>query len=220
MKVAIIGITGRIGKRVARELVSRGHEVFGGNRRTKRVAEVIGDLDIPTEQVDTSDYDSLIRFVQGKDAVFLATAPMREAPEAYPEHSRNVIRACKEAGVPRLVAMSNYKALRAPSGQDMLEADKPHPAFYKIEAVYDEEERVFREEHTLDWLLIAPAAETFPYGEKTGQFRVREDVLVVTDPDNNNFKETSKISMEDVAYFAADEIEHPESSQTLVSIAY
>ena len=39
--IAVIGITGRIGKRVAGELLARGARVRGGNRRPERVRPVL-----------------------------------------------------------------------------------------------------------------------------------------------------------------------------------
>ncbi len=223
MKVVVIGITGRLGKRIARELVTRGHDVLGVNRRPERVPVVLGDLlgspKLETRVGDTADYAGILDCLRGADVVVLATAPTREHPEEYPGHSRNVIEAAKAAGVRRLIALSNYKALRAPDGRPMLEAEPPHPYFYAVEAVFAAEAEIFRSEASLDWLLIAPPAELYPYGEVTGSYRVGEDALIVSDPASHAYKDVSRLSMEDLASFVAEEIERPRYSRTLVTLA-
>lgn len=220
MRVVIIGITGRLGKRIARELLGRGHDVLGVNRRPERVTAVLGDLKVNTRAGDTADRSGILECIRGADVVVLATAPTREHPEAYPEHSRNVIEATKEAGVKRLIALSNYKALKAPDGRPMLEAEPPHPYFYAVEAVFAAEAEIFRRERDLDWLLVAPPAELYPYGEVTGKYRVGTDTLLVTGPANRAYKEVSALSMEDLACFVAEEIERHEYCRELVTLAY
>lgn len=220
--IAVIGITGRIGKRVAGELLARGARVRGGNRRPERVRPVLEPLGLtlPTAQVDTGNYESVARFVSGADAVVLATAPTREHPEEYPGHSANVIRACKQEGVRRLVALSNFMALKGPDGRPMLEVEPPHPAFERVERVYAQERDLFFAETELDWLLVAPPAEVIPYGEVTGRYRVGTDTLLVTDPEDPNFKRTSRLTMEDLASFAAQETWEPVRHRQLVTLAY
>ena len=220
MKIAIIGITGRLGKRIGIELRARGHQVIGMNRRAERVPVRLQGVDIPTVVADTADYDSILAGIQGADVVVLATAPTREHPEEYPEHSKNVIAACKTAGVARLIALSNYMALNAPDGRPMIEAEPPHAMFYDIESVFAMEANVFRSETELNWLLVAPPAELYPYGEVTGRYRIGENTLIVTDPANHVFLETSKISMEDLTGFIADEIENQRYRHTIVTLAY
>ena len=60
MRVVIIGITGRLGKRIARELVSRGHDVLGVNRadrwqislqEARSILDSMDDHDTPMNRV-------------------------------------------------------------------------------------------------------------------------------------------------------------------------
>jgi putative NADH-flavin reductase len=101
----------------------------------------------------------------------------------------------------------------------MLEAEPPHPYFYDVEAVFAAEAAIFRNEQDLDWLLVAPPAELYPYGEVTGQYRVGKDTLLVSDPANPAFKEVSVLSMEDLAFFVAEEIERQRYSRELITLA-
>lgn len=220
MKIVIIGITGRMGKRIAKELLDRGHEVIGINRRPERVPIVVKDSRIKTLVGNTADHNSILSGIQGADVVVLVTAPSRECPEEYVKNNQNVIMSAKIAGVKRLVALSNYKALKAPDGRRMLEAEPPHPAFYSIEAVFEKEAGMFQKEDELDWLLVTPPAELFPYGEVTKKYRVGKQTLLVTDSSNPCFKETSRLSMEDLAYFIAEEIDERRYNREQITLAY
>jgi len=220
MDVTVIGATGRIGKRVARMLAERGHDVRGVNRRPDRAAVVLAGSGVRTCTADTGDEASLAPALAGADTAVLTTAPTREDPSAYLTQTASVLRAVRHAGVTRLVAVSSYVALRAPDGRTVLEAEPAHPYFRPIEEVYPAQAAMFRAETGLDWLLVAPAAELYPYGEVTRGYRVARDVLVVTDPASPNFKETSVLSMEDLAAFITDEVEHPARHRQLVTLAY
>lgn len=219
MVVAVIGITGRIGKRAVPALVARGVKVYGGNRRIKRVPDGMKAMLARMAQVDTGDPVSLDALIAGADAVLLAAAPTREHPEEYPEHSRNVIEACRRMGVKRLVAMSNYKALLAPDGRPMMDAEPAHPVFHDIEASFDAEDAVFRAEKELDWVLIAGGADTKPYAPARGDYRIQEDVLLVSG-ELTSFKDSSTISLDDLTACAVNEIMEPKHSRALICAAY
>jgi len=225
MKVLVVGITGRIGKRVARLLLERGYEVIGVNRRVERVPVIWnGQPPFETIALDALDVGALAAAVKGTDAVVFASTPTREAPADYLQQNRNLIRsvrgAAKASGM-RIVALSGTYALNAPDGRPMLEVSPPNPYFLELESVFAKVTELYQTEAAdLDWLLIAPAAETYPYGEATGEYRVAEGQIVVTDPASLAFKETSKISMEDVAHLVVAELEHPAHHNTLISLGY
>ena len=120
-KVAIIGITGRIGTRTAKELLGRGFDVTGINRRPERVAARCTDFSCPTVKADAGNYEEIIRAVQGADVVVMAVEPTREHPETYPADNMNVLKACKACGVKQFITVLNYYALKSPDGRPMLD---------------------------------------------------------------------------------------------------
>lgn len=218
-KVAIVGITGRVGKRVAKELLNRDFEIIGINRRPERFS-VCCDFDCPHVKADAGDYASILSAIRGVDTVVMATEPMREHPETYPQENENVLLACKEAGVRHYITVLNYYALTAPDGRSMIEADPVHPQFLPIESAYPAAAARISKEKDLDWVIFAAPAEMVPYAGKTGNYRTQPNVLLTTNPDSLVFKETSRLSMEDMADCIANQVEFHRWHQQIISVAY
>ena len=68
--VAILGITGRAGSRIATELLQRGHTVTGIARNVVK-AEARPGLSL--KQADATQLDALVALLRGHDAVISAT---------------------------------------------------------------------------------------------------------------------------------------------------
>lgn len=220
MRIAVIGATGRIGKRVTRMLVEQGHVVIAVNRRADRAGQLLGDLPIRAVVGDATHADSVREWVVGADAVLVSIAPTREEPGQYLTAQANVIEAVRAASVPRLVAISNHMALAAPDGRPMLQAQPPNPYFREVEEVFTAQASMYRGTGDVDWLLVAPPAELFPYGQVTGAYRTGVDQLIVTNASNPHFKEVSTLSMEDLADFTSRELTNPTMSHVLATAAY
>lgn len=217
--VVIVGVTGRVGTRTARELLSRGYELIGINRRPERVP-VRCDFQCRTVKADAGNYSDILEAVRGADAVVMVTEPTREHPERYPQDVLNVLRASREAGARQFIAVLNYYALKAPDGRSMLEADPVHPEFLAVESAYPKAAELIRREEGIDWVIFSAPAEMVPYLGKTEKYRMQPEVLVTTDPDSPVFKEMSRLSMEDMADCIADQIDVPRWHRQLVSVAY
>ncbi|HTD04055.1 NAD(P)H-binding protein, partial [Undibacterium sp.] len=82
MKLAIIGVTGRAGSRIAAEALRRGHSVTGIARSTAQAAPAGVDL----QQGDATQPEQLAALIRGHDAVVssarfsvLKAAPLLQA---------------------------------------------------------------------------------------------------------------------------------------------
>jgi putative NADH-flavin reductase len=203
MKVALIGVTGRVGSRLLAELLRRGHQVTGIARDTGKVARQPG---LVLKNADANQPAQLVPLLKGHEAVFSAVKFATADAAA-------LIAAVKQAAVPRLLVVGGAGTLEVAPGVQALDAPG-FPDAYKPEATAG---RVFlealRKETALDWTFLSPSAEFAP-GERTGKFRLGLDQLLVG-PDGKSW-----ISMEDFAIAFVDELESPRHSRRRFTVGY
>lgn len=202
MHVALIGVTGRVGSRLAAELVSRGHTVTGIALHVPRTA-LPG---IEVREADATSPDSLAPCLVGHDAVISATRFVTSDADA-------LITAVKRAGVKRLLVVGGAGSLEVAPGTAL--ADTPgFPPAFKAEA--DAGARFLqrlRAERDLDWTFLSPSADFAP-GTRTGHFRLGGDQLL------RDAQGRSHISMEDFAIAMVDELERPAHSRRRFTVGY
>jgi len=194
MKIALIGITGRVGSRVADELLKRGHQVTGIARTQGEVNEQPG---LTVRQGDATDPEGLTPILAGHDAVISATRFV--SADAKP-----LLAAVKNAGVPRLLVAPGTLLIDTPEFPD---AYKPEA---RAGVVFLD---TLRQEKVLNWTFLSPSA-LFEPGERTATFRVGDDHLLADDEGK------SWISMEDYAIALADEVETPQHSRRRYTVGY
>jgi len=202
--IAILGITGRAGSRIATELLQRGHTVTGIARNIAGVAAREG---LTLKAGDATKADALAPLLHGHDAVVSATRFDGGSDAA------TLIAAAKQAGVPRMLVVGGAGSLEVAPGLAVV--DTPNfPAAYKAEALAG---RTFldalRGEKELDWTFISPSA-LFEPGERTGKFRIGGDQLLA------DAAGASRITMEDYAIALVDEIESPQHSRRRFTVGY
>ena len=203
MKVALIGIRGRVGSRLATELLLRGHSVTGIGRSPVTIDPRPG---VTMKQGDATQSLMLASLLAGHDAVLSASRFQTSDANA-------LITAVRKAGVKRLLVVGGAGSLEVAPGKALV--DTPDfPEAYKVEAragvkFLD----TLRNEKELDWTYLSPSAELSP-GERTGKFRIGGDQLLV---DSNG---KSWISMEDFAIAMVDELEHPKHSRRRFTVGY
>ena len=203
-RIAILGITGRAGSRIANELLQRGHTVTGIARNVSDVAPREG---LDTKAGDATKADALAPLLRGHDAVVSATRFDGGSDAA------TLVAATREAGVPRLLVVGGAGSLEVAPGVAVV--DTPgFPDAYKAEASAG---RLFldalRGEKAIDWTFISPSA-VFEPGQRTGQFRIGGDGLLSDSAGN------SHISMEDYAIALVDEIEVPKHARQRFTVGY
>ena len=202
MKIAIIGVTGRVGSRLATELISRGHAVTG--IAMHRPQEVRPDLTVLA--ADATKPDSLAPCLAGQDAVISASRFVTSNADA-------LIAAMRTAVVKRLLVVGGAGSLEIEPGKALMDADG-FPEAFKAEAKAGAWflQRL-RAERDLDWTFLSPSADFAP-GERTGRFRLGGDQLL-SDSDGK-----SHISMEDFAIAMVDEVEKHAHSRQRFTVGY
>lgn len=202
MKVALIGASGNAGQRLHHELVSRGHEVTAIARTPERVQPLdrtiamAGDIAAP---------DALAEILSGHDAVISAVMFTAFDPD-------KLMQAVRASGVPRYLIVGGAGSLEVAPGARLI--DSPDfPDAYRAEATAGAAylDRLKRTEG-LDWTFLSPSA-VFEAGERTGNFRIGHDDLLVG-------ADGSRISYEDFAIAMVDELENPKHSRARFTVGY
>jgi len=203
MKIALVGISGRVGVRILTELLRRGHTVTGIARNATKMAP---ELHLLLKNADATSPPQLSALLPGHDAVISATRFATSDPYA-------LISAVKQTAVKRLMVVGGAGSLDVAPGKALV--DTPDfPEAYKAEALAGLTFlNVLRAETTLDWTFLSPSAEFAP-GTRTGKFRLGIDQLLI---DGNG---KSWISMEDFAIALVDELEVPKHSRQRFTVGY
>ena len=203
MKIAIIGITGNVGTRLAAELLRRGHQVTGIARNPRGMASQAGLL---LKEGDIKNESALAILLAGHDVVVHSVK--FETTDVH-----RVIGATKKARLKRLLVVGGAGSLEVAPGVQLVDTPE-FPPVYKAEALAGRDFlTVLRGEKELEWTYVSPSAFFSP-GERTGKFRIGQDQLLVSGSGE------SKISMEDFAIAFADEIEQPEHLRQRFTVGY
>jgi len=202
--IAIIGATGRAGSQLLEEALRRGHTVTAIARHASD--KLAGRQGVSAVDLDVLDAKALTSALTGHDAVFSAAHFATVPPGA-------VIGPVKQAGVPRLLVVGGAGSLLVPGGAKVI--DTPDfPEAYKAEASAGGKFLdALRAEPVLDWTFLSPSAE-FVEGERTGQFRLGQDDLLVS------AEGRSWISFADFAIALLDEFEQPKHSRERFTVGY
>jgi putative NADH-flavin reductase len=201
MKIALIGATGNVGRRVTEEAISRGHEVVAIARDVSTVEEQAG---VTAVQADLTDKAAIGEAIEGADAVVLSVKFQELDVEA-------LLDALKDAK--RLLIVGGAASLYVAPGLQLIDTEG-FPDFIKVEAEPARQAlaRIQREQD-LDWTFLSPSVFFGP-GERTGNFRLGKDDLL-SDADGK-----SHISYEDYAIALLDEIEQPKHSRQRFTVGY
>ncbi len=203
MKVALIGASGRVGSRLATELLRRGHQVTGIVRKPGQLAARPG---MTVKHADATNASALAAVVAGHDAVISSSRFQTSDPKA-------LLAALRSANVSRLLVVGGAGSLTVAPGKALMNA-ADFPEAFKAEAAAGAQFlEALRQEHDLNWTFLSPSANFAP-GERTGTFRLGGDALLV---DANG---KSWISMEDFAIAMVDELEHPRHRKKRFTVGY
>lgn len=147
--IAVVGGSGFVGRHVCHRLAGEGYRVRVATRDRERAKDKL--IFLPTveaELVNTNDRQQIAAFVRGADAVINLVGVLHERrgagsfQAAHVELAANVVAACREAGVRRLLHMS------------ALQADRNGPSRYLRSK--GEAEAIVRDSG-LDWTVFRPS---------------------------------------------------------------
>ena len=203
MKIAIVGATGRIGSRLTDEALRRGHTVTAIARKASALAPREG---VTARDADVNDAQAAAAALEGHDVAVVSVSFRAMTAEG-------VLKAVKSAAVPRLMVVGGAGSLEIKPGVALIDTPEFPEAFKPEAGAGREFLNVLKKEQALNWTYVSPSALIFP-GERTGQFRVGKDTLLVAGDGK------SSISMEDYAVGFLDEIERPAHPRQRFTLGY
>lgn len=213
MKVAIIGATGFVGRRVVDEALARGIQVTAIARQKKDLPE---HAHLTVALGDVADTAWLVGQLRGQDAVISAYNPGWGEDNLYEKTVRGaqqILTAVEQAGVKRLLVVGGAGSLEVAPGVELVDTPQfPEEIRPGAQAVRDLRNKL-RNESALDWTYLSPAALLEP-GKRTGQFRLGTTQLLM------NGEAPASISVEDLAVAIVDEIEKPQFIRAQFTAAY
>lgn len=210
MKVAVVGASGTIGKRIAEEAVRRGHEVTAVVRNPEKMQDFKDRMNVV--QASAVDPDSIAEAVKGSDAVISAYGPRFGEEEELLEAARALLEGVRRGGVSRLLIVGGAGSLMTDSGKALMDTPGFPGEFRTLAMAHGDAYGIYRESD-MDWTYLSPAAIIEP-GRRTGQFRIGTDRLI-TDESGD-----SRISAEDYAVAMIDELEDPQFTRARFTVAY
>jgi putative NADH-flavin reductase len=203
MKIAIVGATGRVGRRILDEALRRDHRVTGIARDASKLLQtegftlVAGDAGEPAVLAATlADHDAVVSAV-----------PFRTSDPA------KVIDAVRRSRLNRCVVVGGAGSLEVEPGK--LLVDTPNfPDFAREEARAGKRFLdALRDTTDVNWTMLSPSA-LLVAGQRTSLFRLGKDTLL-TAHDGKSW-----ISYEDYAVALLDELERPKHLYERFTVGY
>ena len=200
MRLIVFGANGRLGSRILREALDRGHQVTAVVRDPGRLQS--SDERLTAVTGDVCDAGSVAAVATGHDAVISTVGPTGNSrPDLVVDAARALIDGLTRAGVRRLVVVGGAGSLDVAPGVQLVDAPSFPKAWRDIAIAHRDALDLYRTAD-LDWTYISPAAMLEP-GERTGKYRTGTGQLLTDE------KGESRISMEDLAIAFLDEVEKP-----------
>lgn len=202
MNLVIIGATGMVGTRVAREADRRGHRLTTTSRQSAPGPELPSTATHVT--VDAEDRNAVERVLDPAEVGVVSVRPPAGAEASLATMTATVLDAAASTGT-RLLIVGGASPLRSPRGPRLLVLDDPCyvPEQYKaIAAASAAQLDVCLGHPHPAWTYLSPPALLEP-GERTGTYR-RGTTTLLTGAHG-----TSRISAEDLAVAVLDELERP-----------
>lgn len=207
MNIVLFGATGRAGRPILDELLSRGHTVTAVARHPEGLPDTVQAV-----RGDLADVAQIERTIAGADAVVSAYAPPREDTDLLPQVTERLIAAVGQAGVARLVVVGGCGSLEFSPGLTVLDSGHWPEPFVPIAKSHMKALAALRAS-PINWTYFSPPMSITP-GERTGTFRLGGDELI------KDAEGKSRVSFEDYAVALVDELERPAHERARFTIGY
>lgn len=155
-RVAVLGASGGVGRRIVARLLDKGRPVACQTRDAARLSDIEDRVEV--HAFDPRDGDAMAGFVQGCEAVVFALGTdTTGSTTLFSDATRTLIAAMEREGVRRLVAITGVGAGESRGHGGFLYDRIILPLFTRHR--YDDKERqeALIEASGLDWTIVRPA---------------------------------------------------------------
>ena len=156
MNVLLFGASGRIGTRIANELLERGHRVTGVSR-SGEITE-IDDPDLEVVTGDATDADDVARLAADHDAVASALGPSGDELGVLSEMASALVEGLGRVETDRLVWVGGAGGLSVGPDTRLVETDEFPTEAEPIARAHVDALEIIRDSDDLEWSYVAPAA--------------------------------------------------------------
>jgi putative NADH-flavin reductase len=212
MKILLIGGSGNIGQRIAKEALQKGYSVNSVQRNPGKLS--IKDPNLTITKGDILNETELQKLVKDADVVVSAISPhdLGEFKQAY----TNLINTMEKEPNKRIIIVGGAASTEIKPGLRLVDSAEAmehtpkewHPAIHAHVNVLG----LFKASKT-NWTYFSPAM-IIDAGERTGKYRLGGTNMIF-DANGKSF-----ISYEDYAVALVDEIANPKHLRQQMSIAY
>ena len=214
-EVLLIGATGFVGSAILNELLNRGHKVTAVVRDP---AKLEGKAGVTAVKEDVANVDAIAALAKDKDAVISAYNPGWTNPDIatlITENYPRILNAAKQSGVGRLLIVGGAGTLFCAPGLRVVDSGAiPEEIMGGVRPLGDFYLNTLMNENDIDWVFFSPAGAFDENGQRTGEFRLGKDDLIV-DAEGN-----SHISVQDYAMAMVDELEQENHHKERFTIGY
>lgn len=202
-RIALMGATGEVGRRILAEAVIRGHHVTAIARGISRLSLHPG---VRAIRSDVLDHAKIVEVIAGHEVVVSATNFVHIPPN-------NLVSLARDARVARLMVVGGAGSLFASPGVQRYDQDD-FPAEVRPQSkaggVLLE---TLRRASDLNWTFLSPSDEIVG-GQRTGLYRLGLDDML--------FDRTGRswITYEDYAVAFLDELERPRHENRRFTVGY
>ncbi|MDX8046411.1 NAD(P)-dependent oxidoreductase [Gracilibacillus sp. S3-1-1] len=199
MKIGIIGASGKSGKLITEEALSRGHEVTAIVRNPEKIV----NKDVKVVKKDI--FDIKTEDIKAFDVVVNAFNSPEGQEHLHVDSHRVLIDAFKGVDT-RLIVVGGAGSLYVDEEKTTHLYDTPDfPDFvYPLASNMGKALEELKQTDNVNWTHLSPAAMFDPEGKRTGSYKTGNETVI-----NNNAGE-SYISYADYAISLVDEIENPQ----------
>ncbi|MGY3312435.1 putative NADH-flavin reductase [Peribacillus simplex] len=200
MKIGIIGASGKAGSMILKEALTRGHEVTAIVRDQAKVQ-------IQGASVQEKDlFDLKAEDIKAFDVVVNAFGAAPGKEHLHVDAGKILIDAMKGAPQTKLIVVGGAGSLFVDEAKTIRVLETPEfPKEYFATASNQSKNLEDLNNATgIQWTFISPSAFFDPQGNRTGEYKLGKDNLLV------NSKGESYVSYADFALAVLDEVENPQ----------